>query len=90
MWTDPETETVEVVPPNRPVLFFGPEETVVIEELPGFGIDLFPFHLRLKRVQEGSRNWVGGSMPTKAGLTWELFLAAGKPDQRRRRGIIPQ
>ena len=53
VWIDPETETVEVVPPNRPMRFFGPEETVVIEELPGFGIDLFPLHLHLKRVKDG-------------------------------------
>ena len=53
VWIDPETEKVEVVPPNRPMRFFGPEETVVIEELPGFGIDLFPLHLHLKRVKDG-------------------------------------
>ena len=29
-----------------------------------------------------TRNWAEGSMATKAALTWEQFLAAGKPDQR--------
>ena len=53
VWVDPETETVEVVSPNRPARYFGREETVVIEELPGFGIDLFPLHLHLKRVKDG-------------------------------------
>jgi len=53
VWIDPETETVEVVSPSRPARYFGAEETVVIEELPGFGIDLFPLHLHLKRVKDG-------------------------------------
>jgi len=53
VWVDPETETVEVVSPNRPARYFGREETVVIEELPGFGIDLFPLHLHLKRIKDG-------------------------------------
>ena len=51
VWVDPETETVEVVSPNHPVRYFGTEETVVIEELPGFGMDLFP--LLPKRVKDG-------------------------------------
>ncbi len=50
VWVDPETETVEVVSPNRPVRYFDPGETVVIEELPGFGMDLFP--LLPKRVKD--------------------------------------
>jgi Uma2 family endonuclease len=42
VWVDPEAETVEVVSPNRPTRYFGRGETVVIEELPGFRMDLFP------------------------------------------------
>jgi len=53
VWVDPATEMVEIVSPNCPVRFFGPGEKVVIEELPGFGIDLFPLHLHLKRVKDG-------------------------------------
>lgn len=53
VWVDPETETVEVVSPSRPVRSFGAEEAVVVEELPGFGMDLFPLHLHLKRVKDG-------------------------------------
>jgi Uma2 family endonuclease len=41
VWVDPETETVEVVSPNRPVRYFGPGETAVIEELPGLELNLF-------------------------------------------------
>jgi Uma2 family endonuclease len=41
VWIDPQTETVEVVSPKRPVRYFGPGETVVIEDLPGFGMSLF-------------------------------------------------
>jgi len=52
VWVDPETETVEVVSPNRPVRYFGPGETAVVEELAGFGMDLFPLHLHLKRVKD--------------------------------------
>jgi Uma2 family endonuclease len=51
VWVDPETETVEVVSPNRPVRYFGSTETVVIEELPGFGMDLFL--LPPKRAKDG-------------------------------------
>jgi Uma2 family endonuclease len=51
VWVDPETETVEVVSPNRPVRYFGREETVVIEELPGFAVNLFP--LWPQRVKDG-------------------------------------
>jgi Uma2 family endonuclease len=51
VWVDPETETVEVVSANRPVRYFGSTETVVIEELPGFGIGLFP--LPPKRAKDG-------------------------------------
>jgi Uma2 family endonuclease len=42
VWVDPEAETVEVVSPNRPVRYFGRGETIVIEELPGFEMNLFP------------------------------------------------
>jgi len=42
VWVDPQTETVEVVSPSRPVRYFGPGDTVVIEELPGFRMNLFP------------------------------------------------
>ena len=41
VWIDFQTETVEVISPNRPVRFFGPGETAVIEELPGFELNLF-------------------------------------------------
>ena len=43
VWVDPETEIVEVISPNRPIRFFGPGETVVVEELQGFELNLFPF-----------------------------------------------
>jgi Uma2 family endonuclease len=42
VWVDPYTKTVEVVSLNRPVRYFGPEDTVAIEELPGFRTNLFP------------------------------------------------
>jgi len=42
VWIDPETETVEVISPDRPARYFGSGETAVIEELPGFNMDLFP------------------------------------------------
>ena len=48
VWVDFDTEIVEVVSPIRPARYFGPEETVVVEELPGFGMNLFP--LLPKRV----------------------------------------
>jgi Uma2 family endonuclease len=51
VWVHPETETIEVVSPNRPVRYFGRGETVAIEDLPGFQMDLFP--LPLKRVNDG-------------------------------------
>jgi Uma2 family endonuclease len=51
VWVDPETETVEVVSPNRPVRYLGPVETVVIEELPGFVMNLFP--LWPQRIKDG-------------------------------------
>ena len=51
VWVDPQTETVEIVSPNRPVRYFGPEETIVIEELPGFVMNLFP--LWPQRVKDG-------------------------------------
>jgi Uma2 family endonuclease len=42
VWVDPQTETVEVVSLNRPVRFFGAEDTIAIEELPRFRMNLFP------------------------------------------------
>ena len=51
VWVDPETETVAVISPKRPVRYFGPGETAVIDELPGFAMNLFP--LESKRVRDG-------------------------------------
>jgi Uma2 family endonuclease len=51
VWVDPETETIEVISPDRPVERFGREDTVVIKELPGLGMNLFP--LESKRVKDG-------------------------------------
>jgi Uma2 family endonuclease len=42
VWVDFQTETVEVISPNRPTRFFGPGETVTIDELQGFELSLFP------------------------------------------------
>jgi Uma2 family endonuclease len=42
VWVDFQTETVEVISPNRPVRFLGPGETATIEELPGCELNLFP------------------------------------------------
>ncbi len=42
VWVDPEAKIVEVISANRPTRFFGPEEMVVIDELPGFELNLFP------------------------------------------------
>jgi Uma2 family endonuclease len=42
VWVDAETETVEVISPNRPASYFGSGETLRIEELPGFELNLFP------------------------------------------------
>lgn len=41
VWVDPETETVEVISPNRPVRYFGPGETAVIDEFPRLELNLF-------------------------------------------------
>jgi Uma2 family endonuclease len=46
VWVDFQAETVEVISPNRPALFFGPGETVTIEELPGFALTLFTLPTR--------------------------------------------
>ena len=42
VWIDFETETVEIISPNRPTRFFGPGEKVTMAELPGFELNLFP------------------------------------------------
>jgi hypothetical protein len=50
VWVDPQAETVEIVAPNRPARYFR-EETIVIEELPGFVMKLFP--LWPQRIKDG-------------------------------------
>ncbi len=42
VWVDLEERTVEVISPKHGTRTFAEGETVVIEELPGFGVDLFP------------------------------------------------
>ena len=61
VWVDPEAKIAEVISANRPIRFFGPEETVVIDELSGFKMDLFP--LESKRAgngepEGGTSHWV--------------------------------
>jgi Uma2 family endonuclease len=46
VWVDPEERTVEVISPKHGTRTFAQGETAVIEELPGFGIDL-PLNSRL-------------------------------------------
>ena len=43
VWVDPEERTVEVISAKHGTRTFAAGETVVIEDLPGFGMDLFPF-----------------------------------------------
>jgi Uma2 family endonuclease len=42
VWADPEEHTVEVVSPKYGARTFAEGETVAIEELPGFELNLFP------------------------------------------------
>jgi Uma2 family endonuclease len=42
VWVDPQERTVEVMSPRRGTRIFAEGETVVIEELPGFQMNLFP------------------------------------------------
>ena len=42
VWVDPEERTVEVISPTHGSRTFGEGETVVIEELPGLEMNLFP------------------------------------------------
>lgn len=41
VWVDPQERTVEVISPKRPARTFAECETAVIEELPGFVMNLF-------------------------------------------------
>jgi Uma2 family endonuclease len=42
VWVDPEERQVEVISPTHGARTFGEGETAVIEELPGFELNLFP------------------------------------------------
>lgn len=42
VWVDPQERTVEVISPRRGTRIFAEGETVVIEELPGLEMNLFP------------------------------------------------
>lgn len=42
VWVDPQERTVEVISPAHGSRTFAEAETVVIEELPGFAMNLFP------------------------------------------------
>jgi len=42
VWVDPQERAVEVISPKHGTRTFAAGETVVIEELPGFGVTLFP------------------------------------------------
>jgi Uma2 family endonuclease len=42
VWVDPDAGIVEVISPEGQTRFFGPGETVQIDELPGFELNLFP------------------------------------------------
>lgn len=45
VWVDPEAELVEVIGRDRRVRFFDRDQTVVIPELPGFSLGLFPLDI---------------------------------------------
>jgi Uma2 family endonuclease len=51
VWVNPDAETIGVISPSRPAEYFGREDTVVVKELPGLGLNLFP--LVSKRVKDG-------------------------------------
>ncbi len=45
MWVDPQERTVEVISPTHGTLTFTEGQTVVVEELPGSALNLFPFRV---------------------------------------------
>ncbi len=42
VWVDPQEQTIEVISPAHGTRTFNPGEAAVIEELPGFTLNLFP------------------------------------------------